>query len=51
MWQRIALSLGWSKWEVNIPFEDTRTQKAPKIVKPENRTRRRRKNTTGTPIN
>ena len=23
MWQRIALSLGWSKWDVGIPFEST----------------------------
>ena len=33
-WQRIALSLGWSKWDVGIPFESTAKPKKPIISKP-----------------
>ena len=39
MWQRIALVLGYSKWDVNIPFEDAKdtSDKEPKrirVIKP-----------------
>ena len=34
MWQRIALALGWSKWDVGIPFESTAKPKKPIISKP-----------------
>ena len=51
-WQKIALSLGWSKWDVGIPFESTAKPKKPKILKPQNRRKRVRKNTNSrTPIN
>ena len=38
-WQRIALALGWSKWDVGIPFESTakkskKSQKLPKLKQP-----------------
>lgn len=33
-WQRIALALGWSKWDVGIPFESTAKPKKPVISKP-----------------
>ena len=38
-WQRIALSLGWSKWDVGIPFKSTATkskksQSLPKLKQP-----------------
>jgi hypothetical protein len=33
-WQRIALALGWSKWDVGIPFESTAKPKKPIISKP-----------------
>jgi hypothetical protein len=38
-WQRIALSLGWGKWDVGIPFESTATkskksQSLPKLKQP-----------------
>ena len=34
MWQRIALLLGWSKWDVNIPFEDDTGYQKPKRIRP-----------------
>ena len=49
-WQRIALSLGWSKWDVGIPFESAKNKKA-KVVMPSNKPKRRRTNKNRTPIN
>lgn len=41
-WQRIALSLGWSKWDVGIPFESAKDDK-PKVIRPVRKKRKKRK--------
>ncbi len=41
-WQRIALSLGWSKWDVGIPFESAKNT-TPKVVRPVRKKRKKRK--------
>ena len=42
MWQRIALALGWSKWDVGIPFESAKDDK-PKVIRPVRKKRKKRK--------